>query len=132
MRITEVIAEATDHTGVNKVAENPTEDPNGRGQQNNYRGQYQSNCRQFNTSLRGYYNKNYYSNYQGRGGCGCGGNNFRGCSCGQGSYRGHNNYQYHQYYTHDDGSQVEQQAHHAHFAVVLTILLSTVFKENMT
>ena len=28
MRITEVIAEAADHTGVNKAAENPTEDPN--------------------------------------------------------------------------------------------------------
>ena len=28
MRITEVIAEATDHTGVNKAAENPIEDPN--------------------------------------------------------------------------------------------------------
>ena len=28
MRITEVIAEATDHIGVNKVAEDPLEDPN--------------------------------------------------------------------------------------------------------
>ena len=26
----------------------------------------------------------------------------------RGNYQGHNNYQYHQYYTHDDGSQVEQ------------------------
>ena len=50
----------------------------GRGQQNNYRGQYQSNCRQFNTSYGGYYNNNYYSNYQGRGGCGHSGNNYRG------------------------------------------------------
>ena len=39
----------------------------GRGQQNNYRGQYQSNRGQFNTSCGGYYNNNYYSNYQGRG-----------------------------------------------------------------
>ena len=50
------------------------------GQQNNYRGQYQSNHRQFNTSCRGYYNNNYYGNYQGRGGCGHGGNDYRGCS----------------------------------------------------
>ena len=28
MRITKVIAEATDHTGVNKIAEGPLEDPN--------------------------------------------------------------------------------------------------------
>ena len=27
---------------------------------------------------------------------------------GRGNYQGHNNYQYHQYYTHDDGTQVEQ------------------------
>ena len=49
----------------------------GREQQNNYRGQYQSNCTQFNTSHGGYYNNNYYSNYQGIGGHGCGGNNYR-------------------------------------------------------
>ena len=79
----------------------------GRGQQNNYRGQYQGNCGQFNTSCGGYYNNNY-SNYQGRGGYGCGGNNYRGHDHGQGNYRGHKNYQYLQYYTHDDGSQVEQ------------------------
>ena len=35
----------------------------GRGQQNNYRGQYQGNHGHFNTSCRGYYNNNYYSNY---------------------------------------------------------------------
>ena len=50
----------------------------GRGQQNNYQGQYQSNHGQFNTSHGGYYNNNYYSNYQGRGGHGHGGNNYRG------------------------------------------------------
>ena len=50
-----------------------------RGQQKNKRGQYQSNRGQFNTSHSGYYNTNYYSNYQGRGRCGCGGNNYRGC-----------------------------------------------------
>ena len=34
-----------------------------RGQQNDYRGHYQNNCGQFNTSCRGYYNNNYYGNY---------------------------------------------------------------------
>ena len=29
-------------------------------------------------------------------------------SHGRGNYQGHNNYQYHQYYVHDDGSQFEQ------------------------
>ena len=82
----------------------------GSGQQNKYRGQYQSNSGQYNTSHGGYYNNNNnnYSNYQGRGGHSHGGNNYRGHGHGRGSYRGHNNYQYHQYYTHDDGSQVEQ------------------------
>ena len=79
----------------------------GRGQQNNYKGQYQGNCGQFNTSCRSY-NNNYYGYYQGRGGCGHGGNYFRPHSCRRGNYQGHNNYQYHQYYTPDDGSQVEQ------------------------
>ena len=32
------------------------------------------------------------------------GNNYRGCGNGRSNYRGHNNYQYPQYYTHDDGS----------------------------
>ena len=34
-----------------------------RGQQNHYRGQYQKNCRQFDTSHGCYYNNNFYSNY---------------------------------------------------------------------
>ena len=79
----------------------------GRGQQNNYRGQYQGNHGQFNPSC-GDYNNNYYDNYQGRGGHGCGGNYFRPRGHGRGNYRDHNSYQYHQYYTHDDGSQFEQ------------------------
>ena len=79
----------------------------GRGQQNNYRDQYQSNCGQFYPSC-GSYNNNYYGNYQGRGGRGCGGNYYRPHGCRRGNYRGHNNYQYHQYYMHDDGSKFEQ------------------------
>ena len=35
----------------------------GKGQQNNYKGQYQGNHGQFNTSQRGYYNNNYCGNY---------------------------------------------------------------------
>ena len=58
----------------------------GRGQQNNYRGQYQGNHGQYNTSSGGYYNDNNYSNYQGRGGHGHGGNNYRGHGHGGGSY----------------------------------------------
>ena len=43
-----------------------------------------------------------------RGGCGHGGNYYRPCGHGRGNYQGHNNYQYHQYYTCNDGSQFEQ------------------------
>ena len=35
-------------------------------------------------------------------------NYYRPCGHGKGNYRGHNNYQYHQYYMHDDGSQFKQ------------------------
>ena len=79
----------------------------GRGQQNNYRGQFQGNRGQFNPSC-GSYNNNYYGNYRGRGGCGHGGNFHRPCGHERGNYRGNNNYQYHQYYTHDDGTEFEQ------------------------
>ena len=91
------------------MIENHTEilSKRGRGQQNNYRGQYQGNHGQFNTSQGGY-NNNYYGNYQGRGGHGHGGNYYRPCICRRGNYQGYNNYQYHQYYTHDDGLQFEQ------------------------
>ena len=80
----------------------------GRGQQNNYRGQSQGNCRQFNPSHGSYNNNNYYGNYHGRGGHGHGGNFHRPCGHGRDNYRGNNNYQYHQYYTHDDETQFEQ------------------------
>ena len=48
------------------------------------------------------------TNYCGRGGHRCGGNSHRPLGHGRGNYRGNNNYQYHQYYTHDDGTQFEQ------------------------
>ena len=79
----------------------------GRGQQNNYRGQFQGNQGQFNPS-HGSYNNNYYGNYHGRGGHGCSGNFHRPHGHRRGKYRDNNNYQYHQYYTCDDGTQFEQ------------------------
>ena len=109
MRITEVTTEATDPTGANTAVGNHIEVPSiGEGDnKNNYRGQYQGNRGQFNTSC-GSYNNNYYGNFQDRGGRGHGGNYYRPLGHGRGNYRGHNNYQYHQYYMHDDGSEVEQ------------------------
>ena len=41
------------------------------------------------------------------GGCGPGGNNYI-YAVVMGNYQCNNHYQYHQYYTHDHGSQVEQ------------------------
>ena len=34
--------------------------------------------------------------------------NYHGCSHGRSNYRGNNNYQYHQYYGHDDEYQTDQ------------------------
>ena len=64
MKITEVTIEVIDPIGANTLVGNQTEVPSiwGRGQQNNYRGQYQGNHGQFNTSSRSY-NNNYYGNY---------------------------------------------------------------------
>ena len=64
MRIIEVLTEATKHRGQQGGGRKPYRgsQQRGRGQQNNYRGQYQGNCGQCNTSSRGYYNNNYYSN----------------------------------------------------------------------
>ena len=110
MRIIEVIIEAIDPIGrgqYNSRRPYRGSQQRGRGQQNNYRGQFQGSCREFNPS-RGSYNNNYYCNYGGRGGYGCGGNFHRPHGCGRGNNRGHNNYQYHQYYTHDDGTEFEQ------------------------
>ena len=107
MKITEVTIEVVDPTGVNTAVGNHTEAPSIGDGDNKIIGQYQGNHRQFNTS-NGSYNNNYYGNYQGRGGCGHGENYFRPHGHGRGTYQGHNNYQYHQYDMHDDGSQVEQ------------------------
>ena len=54
------------------------------------------------------YIKLNYGNYCGRGGHGHCGNFHRPRGCRRGNYRGNNNYKYHQYYTHDDGTQFEQ------------------------
>ena len=103
MRIIEVIIEDVDPIGANITVEDHIEGPSkgGRGQQNNYRGQFQGNCGQFNPS-HGSYSNYYYGNYQGRGGRCHGGNFHRPWGCRRGNDRGHNNYQYHQYYMHDD------------------------------
>ena len=66
----------------------------GRGQQINYRGQFLGNHGQFNPPC-GNYNNNYY---------GHGGNFHRPHGHRRGNYRGNNNYPYHQYYMHDDGT----------------------------
>ena len=63
MRIIEVIIEAVDPIGANiTVGDHVEVQQRGREQQNNYRGQYQGNHRQFNPSC-GSYNNNYYGNY---------------------------------------------------------------------
>ena len=108
MRIIEVIIEAVDPTGANTVVENHTEVLS-RGEGDSKiinRDLYPSHGSYNNNNNNN--NNNCYGNYQGRGGHGHGGNYYRPCSHGRGNYRSHNNYQYHQYYTHDDGSQFEQ------------------------
>ena len=91
----------------------------GRGQrnQNTYQGQYQNDGYQSNNyqGNRGFYHNprrnfpqgNSYSQSRGRS-HGCGRGNY--CSCGRGrpNYRGNANYQYHQYYVHDDEYQTDQ------------------------
>ena len=103
----------------------------GRGQQNNYRGQYQGNCGQFNTSHISY-NNNYYGNYQGRGGRGHGGNNFRPQVVGEAIIEAiviTNTINItHMMMDH----RLNNMAHRAHFAVVLIILLNIALKEKMT
>ena len=91
----------------------------GRGQcsQNPYQGQYQSNSYQDNNyqgnySLyhnphRNFQQGNNYGQFRGRS-RGCGRGNYHGCSLDRSNYQGNNNYQYHQYYGHDDEYQTDQ------------------------
>ena len=77
MKTTEVIIEAADPIGANKAAvENPMEAPNtGEGANKTIIG---DNTKATVGNITRYYNNNNYSNYQGRGGHGHGGNNYRG------------------------------------------------------
>ena len=110
MRIIKAITEAKNPIGASKVAENLMEVHNkGKGDNKIVIGANTKVTMDNLTLLaEAIIIINYYGNYQGRGGHGHDGNNYRGRGHRQGNYRGHNNYQYHQYYTHDDGSQVEQ------------------------
>ena len=91
MRIIEVIIEATDPIGVNTVIGNHIEGPNtGEGDNKTITGA-NTMATVDNLTPPMEAKKNYYGNYQGRGGRGHGRNHFRPC----GHRRGNNNYQYH-------------------------------------
>ena len=91
----------------------------GRGQcnQNTYQGQYQSTGYQgnnyqgnqgvYHNPCKNYQQGNNYNQFRGRSHS-HGRGNYHGCSHGRPSYRGNTNYQYHQYYGHDDEYQTDQ------------------------
>ena len=58
-------------------------------------------------TTRNYQQGNNYGQFRGRS-HGHGRGNYHRCSCGRSNYRGNNNYQYHQYYGHDDDYQSDQ------------------------
>ena len=89
MKVIEAMIEAADPIGANKVVvENLIKVSNkGEGPSKIIIGDnIKANHGQYNTSHGGYYNNNNYGNYQGRGGHGHGGNDYRGHGHGQGSY----------------------------------------------
>ena len=91
----------------------------GRGQhnQNPYQGQYQNNRYQgnyyqvnrglYHNPCRNFQQGNNYGQFRGIS-CGCGRGNYHGHSHSRPNYRGNTNYQYHQYYGHDDEYQTNQ------------------------
>ena len=89
----------------------------GQRNQNTYQSQYQNDGYQSNnyqgnrglyhTPYRNFPQGNSYSQSRGRS-HGCGRGNYRCCGCGRPSYQGNANYQYHQYYVHDDEYQMDQ------------------------
>ena len=119
MKITEVNPEAIDLIVANILDDFSEVKTHGRGQhtQNPYQGQYQSNNYQgnnyqgsrglYNNPHRGYQQGNDYGQFRGRS-CGCGRGNYHGLGRGRSNFRGNNNYQYHQYYGHDDDYQPDQ------------------------
>ena len=91
----------------------------GRGQcsPNLYKGQYQSNsfqgnnyqgnCSLYHNPRRNYQQGYNYGQFTSRS-CGRGRGNYHGHSHSRFNYQGNNNYQYHQYYGHDDEYQTDQ------------------------
>ena len=85
----------------------------GRGQcsQNLYQGQYQNNSYQgnnyqgnhglYHNPCRNYQQGNNYGQFHGSS-HGSGRGNYYRCICSRSNYQGNNNYQYHQYYGHDE------------------------------
>ena len=84
----------------------------GQHNQNPYQGQYQNNNYQGNQCF--YHNPcrnpqqgNNYGQLRGRSHA-CGRGNYHGQSCGRSNYQCNKNYQFHQYYGHDDEYQADQ------------------------
>ena len=103
----------------------------GQRNQSTYQGQYQNDGYQSNNyqGNRGFYHTpcrnfpqgNSYGQSRGRN-CGCGRGNYRGHGRGRPNYRGNTNYQYHQYYAHDDEYQMDHVVHHALYVVAIITL----------
>ena len=75
---------------------------------NNYQGNnYQGNRGLYHNPHRNYQQGNNYGQFRGRS-CGSGRGNCCGHSQGRSNYQDNNNYQYHQYYGHDDEYQSNQ------------------------
>ena len=66
-----------------------------------------SNHGLYHNPHRNYQQGNNYGQFRGRS-HGHGRGNYHRCSCNRSDYRGNNNYQYHQYYDHDDEYQMDQ------------------------
>ena len=111
----------------------------GQCNQNTYQGQYQNNSCPGNNCQgnRGLYHNphrnfqqgNNYGQFRGRS-HGHGRGNYHGCSHGRSNYRGNNNYQYHQYYGHDDEYQTDQYGP-SHYVVDIITPPNIVLGENM-
>ena len=91
--------------GKGQCSQNPYQ---GQYQINNYQGNnYQGNHGLYHNLHRNYQQGNNYGQFRGRS-HGHGRGNYCRCSCSRSNYRGNNNYQYHQYYGHDDDYQSNQ------------------------
>ena len=80
----------------------------GQYQNNGYQGNnYQGNRGAYHNPHRNYQQGNNYGQFRGRG-HGHGRGNYHGHGHSRPNYRGNANYQYHQYYGHDDEYQTDQ------------------------